>query len=149
MKAVHEDDRATLNALDREECLTLLRWESIGRIGVSRPGQAPLVLPVNFELIDDDQIHFRCDIGEMALHMLDQPVGFEVDRFDWYRHIGWSVLVQGTAQLLTAEEEDQLDVRPEPWAPGERPLLVRIVPDSITGRRIELHSRDLDGRGYR
>ncbi len=149
MRALHDDERATINVLDEEECLILLRWESIGRLGVTRWGQAPLVVPVNFTLVNGDEIHFRCDLGDMALHAVEHPVSFEVDRFDPYRRIGWSVLVQGTAQLLTVEEEDALADKPEPWAPGDRPLLVRIVPESITGRRIELRHHELDGRGYR
>ena len=149
MRAIQNDERATLNVLDREECLILLRWESIGRLGVSRPGQAPLVVPINFELVDGDRVHFRCDLGDMALHALEHPVSFEVDRFDPYRRVGWSVLVQGTAQLLTVDEETALDARPDPWAPGERPLLARIVPESITGRKVELRDHDVDGRGYR
>ena len=40
---------------------------------------------------------------------IQNPPVFEVDRFDWFRRIGWSVLVQGTAQLLTIDEEEDLD----------------------------------------
>jgi hypothetical protein len=35
-----------------------------------------------------------------------------------------------------------------PWAPGNRELLVRLVPESISGRRIELVSAVADPRGY-
>jgi len=148
MRTISQDERAVFGALDREECLVLLRWESLGRLAVARPGFAPVVVPVNF-VLDDDAILFRTDIGDTALQLFENPCSFQVDRYDWYRRIGWSVLVQGTAQLLTPEESDGLDDVLSPWAPGERELLVRITSESISGRRIELAPATVDSRAYR
>jgi nitroimidazol reductase NimA-like FMN-containing flavoprotein (pyridoxamine 5'-phosphate oxidase superfamily) len=149
MRPLLTDQRATLGVLDRDECLLLLKWEAIGRLAVQQDDGAPIVVPLNFVLLDGDRVCFRLDPGATARQAMAKPVSFQVDRFDWYRRIGWSVLVQGTAQLLTDEEGEALEVGPEPWAPGERPLLVRITPDQITGRRIELADSPLDGRAYR
>jgi hypothetical protein len=53
--------------------------------------------------------------------------------------MGWSVLIQGPAHHVTGpEREDAFRACVEPWAPGIRELLVRIVPSRITGRRISL-----------
>ena len=149
MRPLIKDERATLGVLDRDECLLLLKWEAIGRLAVQQEGGAPVVVPVNFVLLDGDTVCFRLDVGATAMQAIAHPVSFQADRFDWYRHVGWSVLVQGTAELMTEQEGEQLEVGPEPWAPGERPLLVRIRPDHITGRRIELPDSPLDGRAYR
>jgi nitroimidazol reductase NimA-like FMN-containing flavoprotein (pyridoxamine 5'-phosphate oxidase superfamily) len=148
MRPLAKDDRAVFGALDREECLLLVRWESVGRLAVARHGFAPVVVPVNF-VLDGDTILFRTDVGDTTLRLFENPASFQVDRFDWYRRIGWSVLIQGNAQLLTPEEADALDTDVVPWAPGERDLVVRIVPESISGRRVELVSAVVDPRGYR
>jgi hypothetical protein len=92
---------------------------------------------------------FRTDIGDTSLRLFENPCSFQVDRYDWYRRIGWSVLVQGVAQLLTPGESNGLDDVLSPWAPGDRELLVRIAPDAISGRRIELAPETVDSRGYR
>jgi nitroimidazol reductase NimA-like FMN-containing flavoprotein (pyridoxamine 5'-phosphate oxidase superfamily) len=150
MRPLVGDERASFGVLDRDECLLLLKWEAIGRLAVQQEdGGAPIVVPVNFVLLDGETVCIRLDLGEIAQRAIARPVSFQVDRFDWYRRIGWSVLVQGAARLLTQHEGDQLEVGPEPWAPGEHPLLVRIEPEKITGRRIELADSPLDARGYR
>jgi nitroimidazol reductase NimA-like FMN-containing flavoprotein (pyridoxamine 5'-phosphate oxidase superfamily) len=142
---IQREDQATMNVLDVDECMVLLRWEVIGRLGVSIPGEAPSIVPVNFT-IDRGAIVFRTGPGEKHDHLFSQPVSLQADRFDWYRHAGWSVLVQGTALEV---DESEVDDAPVPWAPGEKVHLVRIVPTSVTGRRIELDVAPLDGRGYR
>lgn len=152
MRKLDQDERTVIGVLDREECLTLLRWESVGRLAVARSGEAPIVVPVNFVLDGGTAtILFRTDAGDTTERLLENRASFQVDRFDWYRRIGWSVLVQGTAHLLTPEEEAAaLGVSSDlsPWAPGGHRLLVRLVPDMVSGRRIELRSVAVDRRGY-
>jgi hypothetical protein len=64
-------------------------------------------------------------------------VAFEIDDIDMSGEMGWSVLIQGPAHHVTGpEREDAFRACVEPWAPGVRELLVRIVPSHITGRRI-------------
>jgi len=145
MKPLESDDRSEMNVLDVAECLVLVRWEIIGRLGVSIPGQAPSIVPVNF-VVDNDTIVFRTAGGEKYEHLLGQPVSLQVDRFDWYRRIGWSVLVQGVAEECA--EADVAELALAPWAPGSKTHAVRIVPGSITGRRLELKTPLTDGRAY-
>jgi nitroimidazol reductase NimA-like FMN-containing flavoprotein (pyridoxamine 5'-phosphate oxidase superfamily) len=146
MKAVQADDRSQMNVLDAEECRVLLRWEIVGRLGVSIPDRAPSIVPVNF-VMDNDTVVFRTAKGEKYDHLVGHPVSLEVDRFDWYRRIGWSVLVQGVAEECTEAEVAGLEL--SPWAPGDKPSVIRIVPNAITGRRIELTTPTTDPRGYR
>ena len=69
----------------------------------------------------------------------DYQVAFEIDDIDMAGAMGWSVLIQGPAHHVTGpEREDAFRACVEPWAPGIRELLVRIVPSRITGRRISL-----------
>ena len=145
MKTVKSNDRTSIGALDVEECLVLLRWEIIGRLAVGRPGQAPTVVPINF-VLDGENVIFRTDGGEKYEHLLHQPVSVQVDRFDWYRRIGWSVVVQGAAQECELSELTEIDL--ESWAPGDMEHAIRIVPTSITGRRLELAPSAPDCRGY-
>lgn len=135
MKTLRTDDRVAMGALDVDECLVLLQWEVLGRLAVAIPGAAPSVVPVNFA-VDGGTIVFRTSEGEKLRHLLDNPVSIQVDRFDWYRRIGWSVLVQGVASECDPSEIDGVDL--PSWAPGDMEHVIRVVPTSITGRRLAL-----------
>ena len=137
---------ATLIALDRAECLELLRAQPVGRIAVV-DGDSPLVVPVNYTL-DGDCVVFRSDAGTKLAALAHHKVSFEVDFIDWYHRTGWSVLVRGTASEATHWEVDHLLL--EPWAEGDKRHWVRIPIGEVTGRRLEAMEFDWppDGRGY-
>ena len=135
MREIRSDDRTTMNALDVDECLVLLRWENIGRLAFSTHGEAPVIVPINFTM-HEGEIFFRSTDGLKLDRVREQPVSLEVDRFDQYRRIGWSVLVRGVAHEADASALPDLDI--DPWAPGHLSHLVRIVPAAISGRRLEL-----------
>ena len=139
---------SVVEEIPREECLRLLATRPIGRVAVAEPGSPPLVVPVNF-LLDGEAVVFRSDYGTKfrLMALAEQAVSFEVDDVDVGRPSGWSVLVQGQAYEATPWETTHLRLRP--WAPGEKGHWVRIVPDSITGRRVRLSERPaFDERGY-
>ena len=145
MRQIDSDDRTTMGILDVEECLVLLRWETIGRLAFGVRGGAPIVVPVNFAVHNGDII-FRSDDGAKLDQIREQPVSVEADRFDFYRRVGWSVLVRGIAHEIDAADVPGVDV--DTWAPGAKPHWIRIVPTAITGRRIELTTGVADRRGY-
>ncbi len=61
-------------------------------------------------------------------------VAFEVDDIDVATATGWSVLVQGEA---AAHDGDLDGLRlPEPWAPGDRTLIVVITATTYSGRAV-------------
>ena len=133
------DDRTGLEVLEREECLRLLAGEEVGRIGVVAGGH-PLILPVNY-VLDGDQVVFRTAPGTKLQAACRTAVAFEVDRFDRARHAGWSVVVQGVAEEVTSFSDPAVLARLDrlhlvPWAEGDKPNVVRIVPRVITGRRV-------------
>lgn len=129
-----------LEGIERDECLVLLRSQSLGRLAVADHGYyPPHIVPVNFTVAEDCVV-FRSDPGlKFKLSVLAQhSVSFEVDSIDEAGRMAWSVVAQGRAELLTKEEAEALTLGPwlQPWAPGERQQWVRIVPYTITGRRL-------------
>ena len=143
-----QGDGVALENVPREECLALLASQVIGRVAVADFNAAPLVVPVNY-VLDGEDVVFRTDYGsKFRLAVLGEaPVSFEIDGLDPGRRSGWSVLLQGTASELPEEAGRRL--RLQPWAPGSKTHWVRIVPDSITGRRIRLSETSAsDNRGY-
>lgn len=129
-----------LVALSPQECLRLLRSHlvHVGRLGVTDVDGQPLIMPVNY-FLDGDAVVIRIEPDSLlAQRALGRRVAFEVDHVDPAWQEGWSVLMQGIAHQVTEEVElarlRRLPLRP--WAPGERPLYMRIVPRFITGRQI-------------
>jgi nitroimidazol reductase NimA-like FMN-containing flavoprotein (pyridoxamine 5'-phosphate oxidase superfamily) len=130
----------SLETLTREQCDTHLATGGVGRVIYSTE-RGPVALPVNFEFTGGEVI-LSTDVGK-ADHLEKQfLVGFEIDRVDEALSEGWSVLVSGPARIVDDPEEivrlSSLDV--EAWAGGERHALVKITPDTVTGRVIVHHS---------
>lgn len=126
--------------LSREECLKLLASQALGRLAVADHGYyPPHIVPVNF-IVDDDHVLFRSDDGlKFKLSVLaEHSVSFEADSVAPTGHMGWSVVVQGRAELMTDEEAEAVPLGEwlRPLAPGEKPQWVRIVPYTIAGRRL-------------
>jgi uncharacterized protein len=133
------DSHTGVEVLERAECLRLLEADVIGRLAVIAGG-APQVFPVNY-VLDGDTVVFRTasgtklDIGSRA------PAAFEIDAFDRLARSGWSVVVTGRLEEATAHDATLFDrvrhLPVEPWAAGDKPHWVRLVPSRITGRRVD------------
>ena len=122
--------------LDQGECLRLLASETLGRVGIS-VGALPVIFPVNYSMVDGD-IVFRTGDGLKLKAALDHTiVAFEVDRADPELRHGWSVLVVGLAEEVLDEDERLARIVPRPWVGGDRPYLIRIRPDLVSGRSIQ------------
>lgn len=134
------DDRrkGSIVELPEDECLALLETTTVGRIAfVDAEGQQ--LVPINFALIDG-AIYFRTlhDGFLSSLAGGHDDVAFGVDYQDVFR-VGWNVTVRGSAH----EAEDRATIntvlshsRLQPWAGGVRPLVIKITPASIAGRRV-------------
>jgi hypothetical protein len=121
------------------QCRQLIAPGGVGRIAFSTAA-GPVVLPVNFAVVDD-AIVVRTGGGTViGAHACGQ-VAFEVDHIDEALRQGWSVLVRGEAHLVSQPDELR-HVRGggtgRPWVGGDREAYVRIVPSRITGRRISV-----------
>jgi uncharacterized protein len=129
-----------LELLDEGQCMQLLGGESLGRVGISM-GALPVILPVNYSIVDGD-IVFRTGTGLKLKAALDHTiVAFEVDHADMELHEGWSVLVVGVAEEVTAAADCFDTTVPASWVGGERSRLIRIRPELMSGRNI---NRDYD-----
>ena len=129
----------TLTHLSYDDCWLLLATQEVGRLGVLAD-HYPVVLPVNFAL-DGKVLVVRLGDGRTHAAAVSANVTFEVDQIDAATRSGWSVLVRGLAEEVTDAHREDLVARTRasgasPWAPGERGRWMRIIPHSVTGRRI-------------
>lgn len=127
-----------IEIIDRDECAALLRADEIGRLAILDGGR-PLILPVNY-LVDGDDIVFRTGPGTKLDQGPRAPACFEIDQFDRAHSSGWSVVVTGRLEEITTYRGALFDrangLPVHPWAAGPKDHVMRLVPSSITGRRI-------------
>ena len=132
------DPRTGIEVLDYAECLRLLATKQVGRIGFAIWG-GPEILPVNY-VLDGDAVVFATGAGSKLSAVVRSAVVFEVDETDEQTRSGWSVVIHGLAQEVTAADTRTLErVRAlplEPWAEGRKPYYVRITPRFVSGRRV-------------
>ena len=121
-----------LTTLDEAECRLLLATRSFGRVGWNSASGVQ-ILPVSYGMVGD-VIVFRTAAGSpMAELVRPMEVSFQVDDLDAETSTGWSVLVHGTSGATVAElPADMAD----PWAPGDRPIVIGIQVDHYAGRSV-------------
>lgn len=129
---------AEVHELDLEECHALLRYGGVARV-IFVADRGPVALPVNFRMLGED-IVFRTGDGSIRQAVsAGAALGFEIDRLDDALGEGWSVLATGHGELVedqaALEDIAALDIRS--WAGADRPRVVRLRIDELTGRRIE------------
>lgn len=125
--------------LSETKCWALLSTQQTGRFGFLRDGSVQ-IYPVNY-LVQDGGIYFRTredgDIGSVL------PLGdcaFQVDEVRSEAMAGWSVLANGTADIV---RDDALLTElwgrsaQEPWAGGSRTTFVQIRTSKISGRSVQ------------
>ncbi|BBZ45390.1 pyridoxamine 5'-phosphate oxidase family protein [Mycobacterium parmense] len=123
-----------VNILPAHECWELLAGVALGRLVTSVDGQ-PEIFPVNY-VVQRRTILFRTAEGtKLVSTAINRHVLFEAD--DHNVAEGWSVIVKGTARSLRTDEEieDAEHAQVLPWTASEKSHYVRIVPETITGRR--------------
>ena len=127
---------ARIETLDESESMRMLGSVRWGRCAWSGQ-EGPRILPVNYSVLDGN-VYFRTALyGSLANAASGGAVALEADELDDRLSSGWSVVVLGRAEQV----EDQTEVASlfhrigQPWAPGSRPVLVRIRPSQVTGRR--------------
>jgi nitroimidazol reductase NimA-like FMN-containing flavoprotein (pyridoxamine 5'-phosphate oxidase superfamily) len=132
-----EPARRITEKLTVADCRRLIEPGGVGRIAVSATSGLT-VLPVNFAVVAET-IVIRTGSGTLIAAHATDDVAFEVDHVDEALGAGWSVLVRGPARRVAQPAElrrlrEHAAVRP--WAAGEREVYIRILPVSITGRRV-------------
>jgi nitroimidazol reductase NimA-like FMN-containing flavoprotein (pyridoxamine 5'-phosphate oxidase superfamily) len=129
---------SVITKLTPSECLRLIAPGGVGRIAFGT-ASGPVVLPVTFAVLAGTVV-VRTSKGTVIEGHAGDQVGFEVDRIDEALGQGWSVLVRGPAHRVAHPAElrhIQRDTVLRPWPGEDRDVWVRIIPDTITGRRIE------------
>lgn len=125
--------------LGPDECWKLLAEAKVGRLGVIAGGH-PDVFPVNF-MVDGHTLVFRTGAGtkQQAIGS-DGVVALEADALSGEFGLAWSVVVKGRAEdtRSTGEELNQIRRGLFPWQGVGQEHLIRVTPDSITGRRFNL-----------
>jgi uncharacterized protein len=131
-------DHGGLEVLALEDCLRLLASAPVGRVGFHADGEV-VILPVNY-VVDGQDIVFRTAPGSKLSAAEGQNlVAFEADDYDRQSQAGWSVLVNGHAEMVYEDTEirrlARLGLRS--WATAtDKPFWIRIRPTSVTGRQI-------------
>lgn len=127
--------------MDRAECLALLEAEDVGRLAVVQ-GNVPAIFPVNY-VLDGEDIVFRSAPGSKVAHGAGSPAAFEIDHLDREARQGWSVVAIGRLEVVDrwqgAELARLLQLPIQPWAAGDKDIVMRLVVGTITGRLIGDH----------
>jgi transcriptional regulator with XRE-family HTH domain len=132
---------AALEVLTEAECRAYMRPGGVGRF-LYTADRGPVAVPVNYAMLGDAVV-FRTDDGTAAAGAISQQrVSFDVDHIDDVLGEGWSVLVSGSATILTRPDDLRAaaGLSIEPWPAGERSTYIRLIPEQITGRRIRIRA---------
>jgi hypothetical protein len=128
-----------LRPLSEIESLRLLGSVSLGRVVYIQAG-LPEIRPVN-HLVDAGQIIIRSHLGAAVVTAADDvrgtPVSYEADELDPVQHLGWSVIVAGTARIVRAPDQiAHYQQHLQPWVTREMDYIVAIRPTLVTGRQL-------------
>jgi hypothetical protein len=120
--------------LSVNECWDLVGSQTLGRLVTSVDGQ-PEIFPVNFAAQRRTVLFRTAEGTKLVSTAINNRVLFEVD--DHTVAEGWSVIIKGNARSLhTVEElEEAEQAQVLPWVSTEKPHYVRIIPETVTGRR--------------
>jgi nitroimidazol reductase NimA-like FMN-containing flavoprotein (pyridoxamine 5'-phosphate oxidase superfamily) len=134
--------RPVFEELEPEDCLELLADEPLGHVALTAHA-LPVVVPVNFAMIDGDIVWRSPEGTKQSEGPGGFVVAFEADHYDLQQTLGWSVMVQGLAHVMTDPDElDRAKELPlESWTlEGAADTYVRLVPNIVTGIRIRVPS---------
>jgi len=135
-----------LERLSESQCWTLLRTVDVGRLATQSAHGGVDVFPVN-HVVDQGSIVFRTSLGSKLTNALGATeVAFEADNaartIDEQIDDPWSVVIHGTAKLITLETElfDSFELTVHPWHVSDKPYFVRLIPTLVSGRRFRIAS---------
>ena len=132
------DEPRRLEQLSRSESLQLLGTVSIGRLVFTHQA-LPAVRPVN-HLVEGESIIVRATTGAAITSAAGRSgvvVAYEADAIDSDSRLGWSVIVVGTARLLTDENAAaRYRSRLRPWISGTADDVITITAQVVTGYQL-------------
>ena len=126
---------STFTEMSPAQCRERIAGGGVGRIVWCAHGR-PQIQPVNYAVVDDKVVFRTAPYTSLGMQVDCQPVVFEVDEVDHEAQRGWSVVVQAEARVV--HDPDELmrlrRLGPQPWAEGQRNLVIRLLPQRMTGR---------------
>ena len=132
------DEHRRLEQLSRTRALDLLSSVNLGRLVFTHQA-LPAIRPVN-HLVECESIIVRATAGAAIISAANRHgvvVAYEADSIDSENHLGWSVIVVGTARLLTDDAAAARYRRLlEPWISGAVDDVITISADLVTGYRM-------------
>lgn len=132
------DEHRWLQPLTRSKSLDLLASVGHGRLVFTHQA-LPAIRPVN-HLVEGESVIMRATAGAAITSSAGRNgvvVAYEADSIDAASHLGWSVVVVGTARLLTDENAAaRYRARLRPWISGTADDVITITSDVVTGYRL-------------
>jgi hypothetical protein len=128
-----------LETLSEYECWQLVSGagpSGIARVVWSGP-EGPAVVPVNYAVADGALWFQTSSESRLARECHDHRVLVELDQVEPATHLGWSVVVSGTARCLPASADPGILGDLLVWPAGEHDALVKVEPDELSGRRLK------------
>jgi hypothetical protein len=125
--------------LPEHTCWMHLRSVEVGRLAVC-VDNSPDIFPINF-LVDHGTVVFRTAEGSKLAATLSTPiVAFEADGRDKETDEAWSVVMKGRAEEVKQlyDQIDSSDLPLFPWHGSAKPVFIRIVPETISGRSFQV-----------
>jgi nitroimidazol reductase NimA-like FMN-containing flavoprotein (pyridoxamine 5'-phosphate oxidase superfamily) len=123
-----------MTRMSRPDCIAGLTRTRVGRVAVTDQAM-PAVIPVNYALVGDTIVFRTRGDGLLARACDGSVVAFEVDELADDGGHGWSILVVGTASLLTGNATRELGELQLVSAMGEgRDQYVSISLGRVSGR---------------
>jgi uncharacterized protein len=134
---------AEILELTRSDCLRLLATTTVGRVVVSVTGwDYPVIRPVNYVFDEASQsVLIQSALGSKLHAMLRaRKAAFEIDGSDPIDRAGWSVIIAGVTEEITAPAELRriATLGLKPWAPGHMGHWIAIRATTVSGRRISV-----------
>jgi len=129
--------------LETAKAWDILAGQRLGRLAVAS-GTGVDIFPINYA-VDGESIVFRTAEGsKLSSLKANNQVTFETDR--WDALFGFSVVAKGRATPITSPDELRMvmKLKLRPWVPTVKLTFVRILVDSISGRRFEFGQDPVD-----
>jgi len=128
--------------LSASACWAKLRSSAVGRLATCATGK-PDILPINF-VVDHDTIVFRTAGGlKLTAATAGADVALEADGYEPETGRAWSVVVKGSAHLITRSYDliETAELPLIPWHPEAKGHFVRILVTQVSGRAFRVVDR--------
>jgi nitroimidazol reductase NimA-like FMN-containing flavoprotein (pyridoxamine 5'-phosphate oxidase superfamily) len=127
-----------------DECWMLLSGESLARVALIRPDGAPDIVPMNIRVHERHVYARTASDAKLSALATERRVALEVDGEDAASR--WSVVIRGEMIQVTSESEirQSMVMSLESWTPTVKHYVLRLTPDTVSGRRFSKSASHVD-----